>query len=54
MGHFKWVKAFSDGWCAAQFMCATFLYFLSRLYTTLGNSIMWNWFCSCHVNVGVW
>ena len=39
MGLFKWVKAFSDGWCAAQFMCATFL---SRLYTTLGISVMWN------------
>ena len=50
-GTFRWVKAFSDG-CAAQFMCAVFLYFLSLAYVTLGISFMWNWFCSCHVSVG--
>ena len=48
---FTWVKAFSDG-CAAQFMCAAFLLFLSTAYTNLGIHFSWNWFCSCHVSVG--
>jgi len=46
---FQWVKAFSDG-CAAQFMCATFLYFLSAFAVLFGLNIVWNWFCSCHVS----
>ena len=46
---FSWIKAFSDG-CAAQFMCATFLLFISRFVVMFGIACVWHWFCSCHVS----
>jgi len=47
-GKFTWLYGQSDG-CAAQFMCAVFLYFLSLIFTLSGGMhVVWNWFCSCH------
>jgi hypothetical protein len=44
---FLWLKAFSDG-ASQQFMCATFLFFLSLFSVLFGMCVVWNWFCSCH------
>jgi len=48
---FFWIKVFSDG-CAAQFMCAAFLLFLSMFLINFGIRVVWNWFCSCHGKTG--
>jgi len=46
---FLWIKAYSKS-CADQFVCATWLLFLSKFFIKFAIHIIWNWFCSCHGN----